>query len=140
MDVFGFGTVIEKVEQYFGRRVCGALLVILMLTMVVVCAQLIFVTALAPAIALLGGTTVSLNEVLSRVLSGVITAGILYAIGASIFSVILKRLGDRAIEHLEKAKAETETAMGHLQMSEAILVAAKAALAEAKESERSGGD
>lgn len=39
MDVFGFGTIVPKIEEYFGRRVYGFLLIVPTVAALIVCAN-----------------------------------------------------------------------------------------------------
>lgn len=50
VDVFGLGSVVQKIEEYFGRRVCGALLLLIAITAFILCTNAVISYGIIPLV------------------------------------------------------------------------------------------
>jgi hypothetical protein len=121
VDVFGFGAILDRIEEYFGRRVCGAFLLLLGLTAVVLCLHAIITLGIIPVRDFILCQT-SLADALVRVSAGAVAGGV----GAWILSFLAYRYFSKKIDEVGS------DARAQLKKSEAALEKARATLEEAR--------
>lgn len=120
MDVFGFGAVLDRIEDHFGRRVCGAFLLLLGLTAVVLCLNAIITLGFIPIRDFIFSQR-TLTDALMRLSAGAVLGGM----GSYILSYVVYR------HFSKKVEAVADNSRAILQEAEAKLEEARATLDKA---------
>lgn len=104
MDVFGLGSIIQKVEDYFGKRVTGALLITVLITAFILCANAIISFGVIPLIQFAQGVGSKSVVNLLRSLAVAVLAGLATALVAHfVFRLLSRRIIARAEQVVRRA-------------------------------------
>lgn len=113
---FGLGSLVTKLEEYFGKRVTGALLALVALAITVACIKFLWETAIGPIVRVIEGLVrgANLNDLLFQALiylgGWVFGSGLLYLVLRWLLWPRFERAASQANASLASARATFEKA------------------------------
>lgn len=113
---FGLGSLVTKLEEYFGKRVTGALLALVALAITVACIKFLWETAIGPIVRVIEGVVrgANLNDLLVQALiylgGWIFGSGLLYLVLRWLLWPRFERAASQASASLARARATFEKA------------------------------
>lgn len=134
MDVFGLGSLVDKIGERFGNRVRDALLFFVAIAAFVVCINAIVTYGILPVVAFIQSIgTKSAISLVQSLLTGVVVGGAAGVVFQFVVRLLLKRLLRRAEEQSDEAGRLIERVRDLLGRTTAGVAEAKAMLEETRE-------